>query len=110
MRTAQIGPDLRLSLNQPKATRSLCPFDKPIKSLYFRSFVVSVLFARFHFKVMQKSLYRAFSFTWPAANTMLIYGANKKEMKAHRNGSGHQTLKERIQDLIGALGRGSLQK
>ena len=28
-------------------------FDKPIKSLYFRSFVVSVLFTRFHFKVIQ---------------------------------------------------------
>ena len=35
----------------------LHPFDKPIKSLYFRSFVVSVLFARFHFKVIRKSLY-----------------------------------------------------
>ena len=29
------------------------PFDKPIKSLYFRSFVVSVMFARFHFKVIR---------------------------------------------------------
>ena len=27
-----------------------------IKSLYFRSFVVSVLFVRYHFKVIQKSL------------------------------------------------------
>ena len=35
----------------------LHPFDKPIKSLYFRSFVVSVLFARFHFTVIRKSLY-----------------------------------------------------
>ena len=35
----------------------LCPFDKPIKSLYFRSFVASVLFARFHFKVIRKSPY-----------------------------------------------------
>ena len=34
----------------------LYPFDKPIKSLYFRSFVVSVLCARFHFKVIRKSL------------------------------------------------------
>ena len=34
----------------------LYPFDKPIKSLYFRSFVVSVLFARFHFKDIRKSL------------------------------------------------------
>ena len=36
----------------------LDPFDKPIKSLYFRSFVLSVFFARFHFKVIWKSLYR----------------------------------------------------
>ena len=44
------------SFNQPKATRVCVPFDKTIKSLYFRSFVVSVLFARFHFKVIRKSL------------------------------------------------------
>ena len=31
-------------------------FDKPINSLYFHFFVVSVLFARFHFKVICKSL------------------------------------------------------
>ena len=37
-----------LLLNQP---------NKPIKSLYFRSFVVSVLFARFYFKVIRESLY-----------------------------------------------------
>ena len=35
----------------------LYPFDKPIKSFYFRSFVLFVLFARFHFKVIRKSLY-----------------------------------------------------
>jgi len=40
-----------------KSHTRLCPFNKPIKSLYFRSFVVSVLFARFHFKVIRKSLY-----------------------------------------------------
>ena len=40
-----------------KSHARLFPFDKPIKSLYFRSFVVSVLFARFHFKVIQNSLY-----------------------------------------------------
>ena len=34
--------------------------DKPIKSLYCRSFVVSVLFASFHLKVIRKSLYLAF--------------------------------------------------
>ena len=46
-------------LNKPKATRArLYPFDKPIKSLHFRLIVVSVLFARFHFKVIRKSLYQ----------------------------------------------------
>ena len=47
-------PRVRLTNQKPRT--SLCPFDKPIKSLYFRSFVVSVLFARFHFKVIRKSL------------------------------------------------------
>ena len=41
-----------------KSHARLSPFDKPIKSFYFRSFVVSILFARFHFKVIRKSLYR----------------------------------------------------
>ena len=41
-----------------KSHARLYPFDKPIKSFYFRSFVVSILFARFHFKVIRKSLYR----------------------------------------------------
>ena len=40
-----------------KSRARLYPFDKPIKSLYFRSFLVSVLFARFHFKVIRKLLY-----------------------------------------------------
>ena len=31
-------------------------FDKPIKSLYFHLFVVSVLLARFRFKIIRKSL------------------------------------------------------
>ena len=48
-------PSVRL--NQPKATRGLYPFDEPIKSLFFRSFVVSVSFESFHFKVIRKSLY-----------------------------------------------------
>ena len=39
-------------------SRKFSPFDKPIKSLYFRSFVVSVLFARFDFRVIQESLYQ----------------------------------------------------
>ena len=47
-------PSVRLTNRKPRA---LYLFDKPIKSLYFRSFVVSVLLARFHFKVIRKSLY-----------------------------------------------------
>ena len=60
----------------PSPTKShtrLYPFDKPIKSLYFRSFVVSVLFARFHFKVIRKlvyALYRQTSF--PSASIRLL--------------------------------------
>ena len=46
---------VRLTNQKPRTF--VCPFDKPIKSPYFRSFVVSVLFARFHFKVIRKSLY-----------------------------------------------------
>ena len=48
---------LSVRLTNEKPGAFVCPFDKPIKSLYFRSFVVSVLFARFHFKVIRKSLY-----------------------------------------------------
>ena len=48
-------PSVRLINPKPRA---LYPFDQPMKSLYSRSFVVSVLFARFHFKVIRKSLYR----------------------------------------------------
>ena len=40
-----------------KSHARLYPFDKPIKSFYFCSFVVSVLFVLFHFKVIRKSLY-----------------------------------------------------
>ena len=47
---------LSVRLTNEKPDTFVCPFDKPIKSLYFRSFVVSVLFARFHFKVIRKSL------------------------------------------------------
>ena len=42
--------------NQKPRAFNLYPFDKPIKSLYFHSFVVSVLFTRFHFKVIRKLL------------------------------------------------------
>ena len=50
-----------------KSHALLYPFDKPIKSLYFRSFVVSVLFARFHFKVTRKSLYHFLGFKFIAS-------------------------------------------
>ena len=50
---------LSVRLTNEKPVAFVCPFDKPIKSLYFRSFVVSVLFARFHFKVIRKSLHRS---------------------------------------------------
>ena len=46
-----------------KSHARLYLFDKPIKSLYFRSFVISVLFARFHFKVIRKSFYHNFKIT-----------------------------------------------
>ena len=68
MTSSEVSPDLwkvlghevfspERSLNQPKPTRGLYPFDEPIKSLFFRSFVVSVSFESFHFKVIRKSLY-----------------------------------------------------
>ena len=44
------------SLNQPKA-RCVCIRSINQSNRYFRSLVVSVLFARFHFKVIRKSLY-----------------------------------------------------
>ena len=46
-------PSVRLSI---QSHARLYPFNKPIKLLYFRSFFVSVLFARCHFKVIRKSL------------------------------------------------------
>ena len=46
-------PSVRLTNQKPRAR--FYPFDKHIKSPYFRSFVVSVLFALFHFKVIRKS-------------------------------------------------------
>ena len=41
---------LSVRLTNEKPDAFVCPFDKPIKSLYFHSF------ARFHFKVIRKSL------------------------------------------------------
>ena len=45
----------RVFAEPTKSHAHLYPFDIPIKSLYFRSFVVSVLFACLHFKVIRKS-------------------------------------------------------
>ena len=47
-------PSVRLT-NQN--SREVCIHDEPIKCLFFRSFVVSVSFESFHFKVIRKSLY-----------------------------------------------------
>ena len=47
-------PSVRLTNQKPR----VYPFDQPVKWVYSRSFVVSALFARFHFKVIRKSLYR----------------------------------------------------
>ena len=54
----------RASTKPTKSHARLHLFDKPIKSLYFRSFVVSVLFASFHFKVIRQSLYLPESIQW----------------------------------------------
>ena len=62
------------SLNQPKATRvCIYPFDKPMKWLYFRSFVVSVLFACFHLKVIRKSLYLVCGFIGFVVVVVFLY-------------------------------------
>ena len=61
---------LSVRLTNEKPGAFVCPFDKPIKSLYFRSFVVSVLFARFHFKVIRKSLYHRAWVTFVGINTL----------------------------------------
>ena len=50
----------------------LYPFDKPIKSLSFRLFVISVLFARFHFKVIRKSLYSRQNDVWFTCEHYLV--------------------------------------
>ena len=57
-----------------KSHARLYLIDRPIISLYFRSFVVSVLFARFHFKDIRKSLY------------------HKKKFNSHRTGLLHKRL------------------
>ena len=58
-RHCSIGQSLLQFDVKAKSHARLCPFAKPIKSFYFRSFVVSALFARFHFKVMRKSLWHS---------------------------------------------------
>ena len=54
-----------------KSHARLYPFDKPFKSLYFRSFVVSVLFARFHSRVIRKSLYSVVE--WVLSSVLSIF-------------------------------------
>ena len=54
-------PSIRLTNQKPRAFDL---FNKRIKTLYFHSFVVSVLFAHFHFKIIRKSLYQVYSFQW----------------------------------------------
>ena len=65
-------------LTNQKPHTFVCPFDKPINSLYFRSFVVSVLFARFHFTVVRKLLYRTreFFLLMLCSRTSLGYSGN----------------------------------
>ena len=58
-RHCSIGQSLLQYDVKAKSHARLYPFDKPVKSLYFCSFVVSPLFARFHFKVMRKSLWHS---------------------------------------------------
>ena len=47
-------PSVRLTSQN---SREVCIHDELIKCLFFRSFVVSVSFESFHFKVIRKSLY-----------------------------------------------------
>ena len=54
-------PSVRLTNKKPHAFDL---FNKQITLLYFHSFVVSVLFAHFHFKVKWKSLYQVHCFNW----------------------------------------------
>ena len=55
-----------------KSHAPLYPFDKPIESLSFRLFVISVLFARFHFKVIRKSLYSRQNDVWFTCEHYLV--------------------------------------
>ena len=55
-----------------------------MKSLYFRSFVVSVLFARFHFKVIRKSLYSVRENTTTSSDVPLLLKIFRwKDPKSH---------------------------
>ena len=63
-------PSVRLTNQKPR----VYPFDQPMKWVYSRSFVVSVLFARFHFKVIRKSLYRCIPLQPPSVLFTLIHG------------------------------------
>ena len=57
---------------------SLHSFDKPIKSLPFRLFIVSVLFASFRFKVIRKSHYKYGNSRLKTLKTMPCYAVHTR--------------------------------
>ena len=81
---------LSVRLTNEKPDAFVCPFDKPIKSLCFRSFVISVLFARFHFKVIRKSLYWLFTMykTFPEKSCWKVNGTGLYGSFQRKNISG----------------------
>ena len=73
----------RAFVQPAKSYPRLYPFNKPIKSLYFRSFVVSFFFARFHFKDMRKSLYRS-DFTDSLHRIVQVYQGRRHVFQIQR--------------------------
>ena len=84
---------VRVTNQKPRAFASLYPFDKPIRSLYFRSFVVSVLFARFHCKVIRKSLY------WVRMN----WNVNTNRLGYEKIGFGNSKVIRHLFEEVGFL-------
>ena len=68
-----------------KSHALLYPFDKPIKSLYCRWFVASVLFACFHFKIIRKSLYLLKQCLW-LSDRIVAYTFVQKKSFTYRKG------------------------
>ena len=73
----------RAFVQPAKSYPRLYPFNKPIKSLYFRSFVVSFFFARFPFKDMRKSLYRS-DFTDSLHRIVQVYQGRRHVFQIQR--------------------------